>query len=55
MFLIDIVEALLAYDHDQIRFPQAKEAILNGDANDKNRGNQMTGPGCLQIILRGVN
>ena len=55
MSLFDILEALMAYNNNQIRFLQAKEAILNGDANDKNRGNQMTGPGCLQIVLRGVN
>ena len=46
MFLMDILEALLAYDHNQIRFSQAKKTIPNGDANDKNRENQMTGPGC---------
>ena len=51
-FLFDILEALSAYDHNQIRFLQAKEAILNGDAYDKNRGNQMTGPSCLHIVLR---
>ena len=55
MFLFDTLEALLAYNHNSVRFLQAKEAIINGDANDKNRGNQMTGPGCLQIVLRGVN
>ena len=42
MFSFDILEALLAYAHKLIRFLQAKEAILNGDVNDKNRGNQMT-------------
>ena len=40
MFPFDIFEVLLAYDHNQIRFLKAKEAILNGDANDKKRGNQ---------------
>ena len=55
MSLFDILEALLAYVHNQIRFLQAKEVILNGNANDKNRGNQMTGPGFSQIVLRGVN
>ena len=32
MFLFDISEALLAYDHNLIRFLQAKEAKLNEDA-----------------------
>ena len=36
----------------KLEFSQAKEAMLNGDANDKNK---MTGPGCLQILYRGVN
>ena len=30
----------------KIRFLKAKEAKLNGDANDAIGGNQMTGPGC---------
>ena len=39
----------------KLDFLQTKEAILNWDANDEYRGIQMTGPVCLQIVLRGVN
>ena len=49
MFLFYISETLLAYDHSYIRFLKAKEAILNGDANDTNRGNH------IHIVLSGVN
>ena len=31
------------------------KAILNGDGNDKSRGNQSTGPSCVQRVSRGVN
>ena len=55
MFLFNILEALLAYDHNLIWFLQTKEATLNRDVTDKNRGNQMKGPGCLQKVLKDVN
>ena len=38
----------------KLGFSRQKEAILNGDAYDKNTGNQMTGPVCLHIVLREV-
>ena len=40
MFLFDILEAVLAYGLVKIRFIKEKEVILNGNANDKNRGIQ---------------
>ena len=49
MFLFDIFEALLAYD---LSFLKEQTTMHNGHANGQNRGNKMTGPGCLQ---RGVN
>ena len=55
MFLFNILEALLAYDHVKIRFIKEKEVILNGNANDKSRGIQLIGPGCLQRVLKGIN
>ena len=55
MFLFDIFEAVLAYDVVKIRFIKEKEVILNGKANDKSRGIQLIGPGCLQTVLKGVN
>ena len=42
-----ILETLLAYDHISSQF--------NSDANDKSRGIQLFGPGCLLRVLRGVN
>ena len=51
MFLFDILEAILAYDLVKIRFIKEKEVILNGNASDKSKGNQLIRPGCLQIVL----
>ena len=53
VFLLDILEAVLAFI--KIRFIKEKEVILNGNANDKSRGIQLIGPGCLQRVLKGVN
>ena len=53
MFLLNILEAVLAYDLVKIRFIKEREAILNGNTNDKNRGIQLTGPGYLQKIIKG--
>ena len=36
IFPFDVLEVLLVYDHNLIRFLKAKKAIINGDANDKN-------------------
>ena len=55
MFLLNILEAVLAYDLVKIRFIKEKEAILNGNTNDKNRGIQLIGPGYLQKVIKGVN
>ena len=55
MFLFDILEAVLAYDLVKIRFIKEKEVILNRNANDKSRGIQLIGRGCLQRVLKGVN
>ena len=55
MFLFDILEAVLAYNLVKIRFIKVKEVILNGNTNDKSRGLQLIGPGCLQRVLKGVN
>ena len=57
LFLFDILEAVLAYDLVKIRFIKEKAVIhvLNGNANDKNRGIHLIGPGCLQSVLKGVN
>ena len=35
MFLLNIFEAVLAYDLVKIRFIKEKEVILNGNINDK--------------------
>ena len=51
MFLFDILEAVLACDLVRIRLIKEKEVILNGNANDKSRGIQLIGPGCLQRVL----
>ena len=55
MFLLNILEAVLAYDLVNIRFIKEKQAILNGNTNDKSRGIQLIGPGYLQKIIKGVN
>ena len=55
MFLFDILEAVLAYDLVKIRFIKVKEVILNENTNDKSRGLQLIGPGCLQRVPKGVN
>ena len=44
MFLLNILEAVLAYDLVKIRFIKEKEVILNGNTNDKSRGIQLIGP-----------
>ena len=53
MFLLNILEAVLAYDLVKIRFIREKEVILNW--NDKSRGIQLIGPGYLQKVIKGVN
>ena len=55
IFLLNILEAVLAYDLVKIRFIKEKEAILNGNTNDKSRGIQLIGPGYLQKVIKGVN
>ena len=55
MFLLNILEAVLAYDLVKIRFIKEKEAILNGITNDKSRGIQLIGTGYLQKVIKGVN
>ena len=55
MFLLNILEAVLAYDLVKIRFMKEKEVILNGNTNDKSRGIQLIGPGYLQKVINGVN
>ena len=55
MFLLNILEAVLAYDLVKIRFIKEKEVILNGNTNDKSRGIQLIGPGYLQKVMMGVN
>ena len=55
MFLFNILEAVLAHDRVKIRFIKEKEALLNGNTNDKSRGIQLIGPGYLQSELKGVN
>ena len=54
MFLLNILESVLAYDLVKIRFKE-KEVILNGNTNDKSRGIQLNGPGYLQKVIKGVN
>ena len=55
MFLLNILEGVLAYDLVKIRFMKEKEVILNGNTYDKSRGIQVIGPGNLQKIIKGVN
>ena len=55
MFLLNILEAVLAYDLVKIRFMKEKEVILNGNINDKSRGIQLIGPGYLQKVIKGDN
>ena len=55
MFLLNILEAVLAYDLVKIRFMKEKEVILNGNTNDKSRGIQLIGPGYLHEVIKGVN
>ena len=43
MFLLNILEAVLAYDLVKITFIKEKEVILNGNTNDKSRGIQLIG------------
>ena len=54
MFLLNILESVLAYDLVKITFKE-KEVILNGNTNDKSRGIQLNGPGYLQKAIKGVN
>ena len=54
MFLLNILEGVLAYDLVKIRFMKEKEVILNGNINDKSRRIQLIGPGCLQKVIKGV-
>ena len=55
MFLLNILEGVLAYDLVKIRFMKEKEVILNGNINDKSRGIQLIGPDYLQKVIKGVN
>ena len=55
MLLLNILEAVLAYDLAEIRFIKEKEVILNGNTNDKSRGIQLIGPGYLLKVIKGVN
>ena len=55
LFLLNILEVVLAYDLVKIRFIKEKEVILNGNTNDKSRGIQVIGPGYLQKVIKGVN
>ena len=55
MFLLNILEAVLAYDLVKIRFIKEKEVILNGNTNDKSRGIQLIRPGDLQKVIKEVN
>ena len=53
MFLFAILEALFAYmTMFKLEYLKENETILNRNANDKSRGNQLTRPGCLQRVLR---
>ena len=45
MLILNILEAVLAYDLVKIRFIKEKEVILNGKTKDKGRGIQLIGPG----------
>ena len=55
MFLLNILEAVLAYDLVKIGFMKENEVTLNGNTNDKSRGLQLIGPGYLQKVIKGVN
>ena len=55
MFLLNILEGVLAYDLVKSRFMKEKEVILNGNINDKRRGIQLIGPGYLQKVIKEVN
>ena len=55
MFLLNILEAVLAYELVKIRFMKEKEVILNGNTNGKSRGIQLIGPGYLHVVIKGVN
>ena len=55
MFLFDILVVVLAYDLVKIIFITVKEVIFCGNANDKSRGMQLIGSGCLQEVLKGIN
>ena len=55
MFLLNILEAALAYDLIKIRFIKEKEVIRNGNTNDKSRGIHLIGSGYLQKVIKGVN
>ena len=41
MFLLNILEGVLAYDLVKIRLMKEKEVILNGNINDKSRSIQL--------------
>ena len=55
MFLFYILEVVLAYNIVKIIFINEKVVILNGSANDKSRGIQLIGSGCLQRVVKGDN
>ena len=55
MFLLDMLEAVLAYDLVKIRFMKEKEVVFNGNTNDKSRGIQLIEPGYLEKVIKGVN
>ena len=55
MFLLNILEAVLAYDLVKIKFIKEKEVILSRNTDDKRRGIQFIGPGHLQKVIKGVN
>ena len=55
MFLVNILEAVLAFDLLKIRFIKEKEVLLNGNTNDKSRGIQLIGPCYLQKVIVGIN
>ena len=55
MFLLKILEGVLAYDLVKIRLMKEKEVTLNGNIKDKSREIQLIGPGYLQKVIKGVN
>ena len=55
MLILNILEAVLAYDLVKIRFIKENEVILNGNTYDKSREIQLIGPGYLQKVFKGIN